>query len=146
MLATLLPGALDQRGDVIQFLLREFGVGHVEQGGDGATGRAVKEGANESTQGQRACSVAWHDGREDVARPVHGVCEVPFFFKNAEQRSYGRIRRCVGERGLHLRGRGRAAGVDDIHDLSFSATEGRASSVGHAPPTGQQNAKFVAGC
>ena len=62
-------------------------------------------------------------GKKDVARTVLLVADVSFLLEQPEHRAHGGVARRIGNVVEHLGGGGASAAIDDVHDLSFAATE-----------------------
>lgn len=125
MLATLLTGARDGFGQLVEFGGREFGGVSVEQGAGGLCGRAPEEGVDEMAQGGFASLVRADFGEVDVARAVFLVLEVAFILQGAELGADGGVTGRVGHGGADFGGGGAAEAEEDVHDLPLAAAEAK---------------------
>src|SRR5690606_25195511 len=123
MSPALCAGHVDERGEALEFLGREFGRGLVEEGGHGLGGRAVEERPHHVAERRAAGLLGRHGGGVDVARAVLCVREVPLLFQDAEHGPDGRVARRVRKALHHLGGGGPFEAVDDVHDLPLAAAE-----------------------
>src|SRR5688572_2798115 len=123
MLPALLARLANLGGEPFEIGGRERGVGHLEQGDDGALGRPVEERLEQMIQRRSARSVARNGGEIHVAGSVLAVPEVSLLLEHVHRGADGRVARRVRQLGDDVGDRRFAVAVQDVHDLPLAPGE-----------------------
>src|SRR5262245_46529320 len=81
--SSFLAGLVDEFGEAVQLLVREFLARQVEQRGDGLSGRALEERLDELFEGRSPRLLARDRWQEDIARPLRRVPQVALVFEHS---------------------------------------------------------------
>src|SRR5688500_5044925 len=123
MSASFLLGLLDQRGQPVELFIGDVCSLLLDQRGHDVGGRAVEERGEQLIERREAHFFPVGGGEVHVTRAVMLMFHVALLLEDAER---GADRRVAGRlsHGLeHFRGRGLAAGEDDVHHLPLATTE-----------------------